>query len=81
MTKNRLKNDKKKEKPPLNFWSFAWKIENRPAYKDFEKKNNLDPQLHQIFKPIGSRVREAGRHQPRPQRRLPTPLWHRAKRG
>ena len=32
-------------------WSFAWKIENRPTYGDFEKKI-LDPQLHQIFKPI-----------------------------
>ena len=32
-------------------WSFEWKIESRPTYGDFEKKN-LDPQLHQIFKPI-----------------------------
>ena len=32
-------------------WSFAWKIENRPTYGDFEKKNP-DPQLHQMFKPI-----------------------------
>ena len=32
-------------------WSFAWKIENRPTYGDFEKKI-LDPQLHEIFKPI-----------------------------
>ena len=35
----------------FQIWSFAWKIENRPTYGDFEKKN-LDPQLHQIFKPI-----------------------------
>ena len=53
------KNDKKltkkltqKKKNHLkNTWSFAWKIENRPTYGDFEKKI-LDPQLHQIFKPI-----------------------------
>ena len=30
---------------------FCMKIENRPPYVDFEKKI-LDPQLHQIFKPI-----------------------------
>ena len=35
----------------FQIWSFAWKIENRPTYGDFEKKI-LDPQLHQIFKPI-----------------------------
>ena len=33
-------------------WSFAWKIENRPTFRDFEIYN-LDSQLHQIFKPIG----------------------------
>ena len=38
MTKNGLKFDQKKEKPPLKGRSFAWKIENRPAYGDFEKK-------------------------------------------
>ena len=32
-------------------WSLGWKIENRPTTEDFEKKN-LDPQLHQIIKPI-----------------------------
>ena len=51
------KNDKKLTKSWPKKWkttcktrSFAWKIENRPTYEDFEKKN-LDPQLHQIFKP------------------------------
>ena len=39
------------QKPPLNFWIFAWKIKNRPTYGDFEIYV-LDPQLHQIFKPI-----------------------------
>ena len=43
MTKTWLKNDKKKEKPPLNFWSFAWKNENRPAYGDFEEKKYRPP--------------------------------------
>ena len=41
----------KKSPEPCKNWSFAWKIENRPTFGDFEKKN-LDPQLHQIFKPI-----------------------------
>ena len=41
----------KKSPEPCKNWSFAWKIENRPTYGDFEKKI-LDPQLHQIFKPI-----------------------------
>ena len=52
------KNDKKLTKSWPKKWkttcktrSFAWKIENRPTYGDFEKKN-LDPQLHQILKPI-----------------------------
>ena len=52
------KNNKKMRKKvpkrapiPSKNWSFAWKIENRPTYEDLEKKN-LDPQLHQIFKPI-----------------------------
>ena len=51
MTKNWLKVDQKKEKPLQKTWSFAWKIENRPTYEDFEKKNP-NPQLHQIFIPI-----------------------------
>ena len=37
------KNDQKEEKPPLNFWSFAWKIENRPTFGDFEKKKSRPP--------------------------------------
>ena len=43
--------DQKNHPAPQKTRSFAWKIENRPTYEDFEKKN-LDPQLHQIFKPI-----------------------------
>ena len=53
------KNDKKLTKSWPKKWkttcktrSFAWKIENRPTYGDLEKKKNLDPQLHQIFKSI-----------------------------
>ena len=33
------------------FLSFGRKSKNRTEYEDFEKKN-VDPQLHQIFKPI-----------------------------
>ena len=43
------KNDKKKvpkrAPSPVKNWSFAWKIENRPTYRDFETYV-LDPQLH-----------------------------------
>ena len=51
MTKKWQKSSPKKARTQARTWSFAWKIENRPTYGDFEKKN-LDPQLHQIFKPI-----------------------------
>ena len=49
--KNDQKMDPKNHPTPQKTRSFAWKIENRPTYGDFEKKN-IDPQLHQIFKPI-----------------------------
>ena len=51
MTKKWQKSSPKRARTQARTWSFAWKIENRPTYGDFEKKN-LDPQLHQIFKPI-----------------------------
>ena len=41
----------KRAPSPAKTSCFACKIENRPTYGDFEKKI-LDPQLHQIFKPI-----------------------------
>ena len=49
--KSAKKRYQKEQQALQKLWSFAWKIENRPTYEDFEKKN-LDPQLHQIFKPI-----------------------------
>ena len=51
MTKNWQKKVPKRAPSPAKTWSFAWKIENRPTSGDFEKKI-LNPQLHQIFKPI-----------------------------
>ena len=41
----------KKSPHPCKNWSFVWKIANRPIICDFEIYN-LDPQLHQNFKPI-----------------------------
>ena len=35
----------------LKTWSLAWKIKNRPTYRDFDFFFP-DPQLQQIFKPI-----------------------------
>ena len=49
--KNDKKIDQKNHPTPQKTRSFAWKIENRPTYGDFEKKN-LDPQLQQNLKPI-----------------------------
>ena len=49
--KNDQKMDPKNHPTPQKTRSFAWKIENRPTLENFEKKN-LNPQLHQIFKPI-----------------------------
>ena len=51
MTKIDQKKVPKRAPRRAKTWSFASKIENRPTYEDFEKKN-LDPQLHQTFKPI-----------------------------
>ena len=51
MTKNWQKKVPKRAPSRSKTWSFAWKMENRPTTGDFEKKI-LDPQLHQIFKPI-----------------------------
>ena len=40
-----------KEHPAPQILKFCMKIENRPTYRDFVKKNP-DPQLHNLFKPI-----------------------------
>ena len=37
--KNDKKIDQRKHPTPQKIRSFAWKIENRPTYGDFEKKN------------------------------------------
>ena len=50
-TKSAKKYTIKSTHPRKKTWSFEWKIENRPTYGDFEKKNP-DPQLYQTYKPI-----------------------------
>ena len=43
MTENWQKFDQKNEKPPQKTRSFAWKIENRPTFLDFEEKKSRPP--------------------------------------
>ena len=38
MTKKWQKSSPKRARTQARTWSFAWKIENRPTYEDFEKK-------------------------------------------